>query len=151
MKLYYFNINDTPEVLKSKRNNLVKKHHPDKATEGQKAVKTEIMKRINSEYEFLLKENKRSKIAERAESTQEQKPINKDTIEQAQNIFHALTHLTSIDYLLLIGTIMAITDWKEVSKVYYRMYGISTLIHLKKVLPSKELEKILKVVLNTSS
>ncbi len=42
MKLYYFNITDTPEVLKSKRNALVKKYHPDKAPEHQKDAKRKL-------------------------------------------------------------------------------------------------------------
>jgi len=148
MKLYYFDIKDSPDVLKSKRNALIKKHHPDKAPEHQKAAKTEIMKRINAEYEFLTKEHKHPQVQEKFK--QSKSPlVNKEATEQAQNIFHAITNLDTINYLLLISTVTEIKNWKEVSDIYTRMYGVSTLKHLKKVIPSKELEKMLRIIIST--
>lgn len=147
MQLKYFNLTDTAEVLKSKRHLLVKKHHPDKAPESQKVFKTEIMKRINTEYDFVLKTSKGSKSLVELKYSK-QKPINKEAQQQAQNIFHALTNLSSVDYLLLLNTIMVINNWKEVTRLYYQMYGISIDLHLKKILPLKDWKKILRIILS---
>ncbi|MGQ0829411.1 MAG: hypothetical protein ACT4ON_13565 [Bacteroidota bacterium] len=146
MQLHYFSIKDTPEILKSKRNALVKKHHPDKAPEHLKAAKTEIMKHINSEYDFLLKEYKRPKVQDKSKHSQ-YTSVNKKATEQAQNIFHALTQFSSINYLLLFTTVIEINDWEEVSKAYSRMYGISTLKHFKKTMPTSKVENLIKLIL----
>ena len=144
MLLNYFNITDTPDELKSRRNALVKIHHPDKAKEADKAAKTKIMQQINMEYDYVLKNAQREPVfngkfkrASRPESKY------KTAKAQAQALFHALTQENGIDMDLLFKVLDGLTDVDIVGSLFTLQYGGSIFSYIKKYASTeKQLQSI---------
>ena len=131
MLLLYFKITDSPEVLKKKRNTLVKLYHPD----VNKNIDTNsIMQQINLEYDFVLSNPKQPK----------QETFNNEEFlkQAAQNIFHALTNGNGVDYILLANTIKSIPagQLKPLTVIYFQKYGFKLISHIQDRIKDKKIQ-----------
>ncbi len=128
----YFEITDSLEDLKKKRNDLVKIYHPDINKSRDATAK---MQQINMEYDYYISLHKQPKI----------KPISNDNDflkQAAQNIFHALTNGNGVDYILLANTIKRVPSGqlKPLTVVYFQQYGFKLISHIQDRIKDKKIQ-----------
>ncbi len=137
MNLKYFNLNMGEDSLKELRNKYVRKHHPDRFTsEMEKKRNNIILSEINAEYDAVLKERKNpsNQPTDRPSAAEQDENI----VNQAQNIFQALTNGKGVDYNLLTATLVKVKDYTTLFEIYKRKYGIDTMLHLKNSIKDKK-------------
>lgn len=132
MPLLYFKITDSPEVLKQKRNKLVKKYHPDINKSSNATAK---MQEINMEYDYVLSNRQ---LPKQETFTQDNNLLK----QAAQNIFHALTNGNGVDYILLANTIKSIPagQLKPLTIIYFQQYGFQLINHIQDRIKDKKIQ-----------
>jgi len=145
MQLNHFSLTDSLDELKTKRNVLTKRYHPDK---NKSPNATAIMQEINTEYDYVLKHRK---------EPSKQRPVNNDDDgflkQAAQNIFHALTHSKGVDYNLLNATFALIKSYqlKPLAEIYLKQYGFQLVNHIQEKVKKERTKLILTTALKLAT
>jgi DnaJ-class molecular chaperone len=149
MKLEYFKITDSLEDLKHKRRQYALQLHPDKhSTEAAKKTASAKFVKMNAEYEYAIDPKNRIPVMRPSAGgpiftpgrNPKSKTYSEKNIRQAQDLFHALSNGSGVDWDLFIGTSNAINSWTEVLKIYQIKYGETLKTHLTYYIKNKDFE-----------
>lgn len=132
MHLHYFKSIKTLDELKTERNRLMKKFHPDVNKNTNDLAKVQ---EINCEYDFLYPK------LEKGESPKATPPPNNEFLKkQAQSIFYALTNVNGVNATLLCQTLSNVPDnqYKALAGVYFKEHGVDLISHISNKMKNKK-------------
>ncbi|GEM_PF-5191371 len=145
MHLHYFKSIKTLDELKTERNKLMKKFHPDVNKNSNDLAKVQ---EINCEYDFLYSKFEKGELPKATPP-----PNNEFLKKQAQSIFYALTNVNGVNATLLCQTLSNVPDnqYKALTAVYFKEHGVDLINHISKQMKNDKAKKIVVLTIKAAT